>query len=281
MGVPDTSERRLNLAQAFNPPGTITGVLVGTYFIFSGVELAPGKVVQMKAAGTYAGYLHSEIMRVVPTYVGLGSGVLLLALVIGLIKFPSVAMGSSVPNGEGVGSFRELREYPHLWLAVAAQFFYVGAQVTTWSAFIPYMKQYTNVTEREAGWFLTGNLILLLIGRFASTWLMQWIRPVKMVAVYAIINSSLMTLALLHPGFVGAMAVMTSSFFMSIMFPTIFCPGCKRARAEHKIGQRPDCYVGGWRSCASPVPRSDCSLEREHRTGLFRRRRSVSIGLRI
>jgi len=236
MGVPDTSERRLNLAQAFNPPGTITGVLVGTYFIFSGVELAPGKVVQMKAAGTYAGYLHSEIMRVVPTYVGLGSGVLLLALVIGLIKFPSVAMGSSVPNGEGVGSFRELREYPHLWLAVAAQFFYVGAQVTTWSAFIPYMKQYTNVTEREAGWFLTGNLILLLIGRFASTWLMQWIRPVKMVAVYAIINSSLMTLALLHPGFVGAMAVMTSSFFMSIMFPTIFALGVKGLGRNTKLG---------------------------------------------
>ena len=61
MGSPETSERRLNLAQAFNPPGTITGVLVGTYFIFSGVELAPQKVAQMKAAGTYAGYLHSEI----------------------------------------------------------------------------------------------------------------------------------------------------------------------------------------------------------------------------
>src|ERR1700756_3953885 len=81
MGSPETSERRLNLAQAFNPPGTITGVLVGTYFIFSGVELAPEKVAQMKAAGTYAGYLHSEIMRVVPTYLALGSAVLLWALV--------------------------------------------------------------------------------------------------------------------------------------------------------------------------------------------------------
>ena len=186
MGSPETSERRLNLAQAFNPPGTITGVLVGTYFIFSGVELAPQKVAQMKAAGTYAGYLHGEIMRVVPTYVGLGSAVLLWALVIGLTRFPAIAGGASALKGESVGSFRELKAYPHLWLAVVAQFFYVGAQVTTWSAFIPYMKQYTAVTEREAGWFLTGNLVLLLIGRFASTWLMRWIRPVKMIAAYAI-----------------------------------------------------------------------------------------------
>ena len=111
MGAPETSERRLNLAQAFNPPGTITGVLVGTYFIFSGVELAPQKVAQMKAAGTYAGYLHGEIMRVVPTYVVLGSAVLLWALVIGLTRFPAIAGGASPLTGESVGSFRELKTY--------------------------------------------------------------------------------------------------------------------------------------------------------------------------
>jgi len=236
MGAGETSERRLNFAQAFNPPGTITGVLVGTYFIFSGVELAPDKVAQMKAAGTYAGYLHSEIMRVVPTYVALGFAVLLWALVIGLTRFPAIAGGASALKGESVGSFRELKAYPHLWLAVVAQFFYVGAQVTTWSAFIPYMKQYTAVTEREAGWFLTGNLILLLIGRFASTWLMRWIRPVKMIAVYAIVNSLLMIFAVVHPGFAGAISVMTTSFFMSMMFPTIFALGVKGLGRNTKLG---------------------------------------------
>jgi len=190
----------------------------------------------MKAAGTYAGYLHIEIMRVVPTYVALGSGVLFLALVIGITRFPPVASARSVRKGDDVGSFRELKMYPQLWLAVVAQFFYVGAQVTTWSAFIPYMKQYTTVTERQAGWFLTGNLMLLLIGRFASTWLMQWIRPVKMVAVYAIANSILMSFAFLRPGFAGAMAVMASSFFMSIMFPTIFALGVKGLGRNTKLG---------------------------------------------
>src|SRR5438270_4429137 len=78
-GPPPTSERRLNFAQAFNPPGTILGVWIGREFIFSGVELTPAQVAEMKANGTYASYLHTEIMRVVPTYIALGSVVLLFA----------------------------------------------------------------------------------------------------------------------------------------------------------------------------------------------------------
>lgn len=233
-GPAETSERRLNFAQAFNPPGTITGVLIGTYFIFSGVELPALKVAQMKAAGTYAGYLHTEIMRVVPTYVGLGCLVLFWALLVGITKFPAIA--SEAATDAEHGSFRELRRYPHLWFAVLAQFFYVGAQVTTWSGFIPYVKQYTTVTERGAGWFLTGNLILIAVGRFTSTYLMRWFRPAKMMAVYAIVNIVLIGLGVLHPGFAGAIAIMVTSFFMSIMFPTIFALGVKGLGPNTKLG---------------------------------------------
>ena len=78
-GAVETSEQRLNFAQSFNPPGTITGVIVGAYFILSGIENSPTKVLQMKTAGTYAAYLHMEIMRVVPTYVVISGLVLLSA----------------------------------------------------------------------------------------------------------------------------------------------------------------------------------------------------------
>ena len=232
-GPPQTSERRLNFAQAFNPPGTITGVLIGTYFIFSGVELPPATVQQMKSAGSYSAYLHSEIMRVVPTYVGLGCLVLLWALLIGITEFPTIASESTTNDR---GSFRELLHYPHLWFAIVAQFFYVGAQVTTWSGFIPYVKQYTVVTERQAGWFLTGNLILISLGRFASTALMRWFRPARMMAVYAAINVLLLLLGIVHPGLAGAVAIMTTSFFMSIMFPTIFALGVKGLGPNTKLG---------------------------------------------
>src|ERR1039458_9908749 len=80
-GPAETSERRLNFPQAFNPPGTIVGVIIGARFIFSGIEKKPAEVAAMKAAD-YASYLHMEIMRVVPTYLALGSAVLLFAFLL-------------------------------------------------------------------------------------------------------------------------------------------------------------------------------------------------------
>ena len=103
-GDPQTSEQRLNFSQAFNPPGTITGVLIGTYFIFSGVEPKAPQIAAMKLAGTYHAYLHSEIMRVVPTYLTFGVVVLLCALILSRTKFP-VMNSEHEGEGEDHGSF--------------------------------------------------------------------------------------------------------------------------------------------------------------------------------
>ena len=111
-GPAETSERRLNFAQSFNPPGTIIGVIVGARFIFSGIEKKPDEVAAMKAAGTYAPYLHTEIMRVVPTYLALGSVVLLFALVLSRMKFPSMHSEHEGEAGDH-GSFAALLHYPH------------------------------------------------------------------------------------------------------------------------------------------------------------------------
>lgn len=236
-GPSETSERRLNLSQAFNPPGTITGVLIGTYFIFSGVELSASRVAEMKSLGTYAGYLHTEIMRVVPTYVTLGCVVFLLALVIGLTRFP-IALREHDPseNSSLATQIIALLRVPQLRSAIIAQFCYCGAQVSTWSAFIPYTKQYTHATERTAALFLTGNLIALAVGRLANTGLMGWIRPSRMMGTYAVVNIILLGTGVLHPGPVGVGAILLTSFFMSIMFPTIFALGVKGLGARTKLG---------------------------------------------
>jgi len=234
-GPAETSEQRLNFAQAFNPPGTITGVLIGTWFIFSGVEKTPDQVAQMKAAGTYASYLHTEILRVVPTYIGLGLVVLSLAAAIGFTKFPKMHAEHEGESGDR-GSFAALFRYPHLMFAVAAQFFYVGAQVTTWSTFIPYIKAYTVVTEKEAGYFLTATLVAMGVGRFVSTGLMKLISPAKMMGVYALINIALLAVGIAQPGMTGVWAILATSFFMSIMFPTIFALGVKGLGPNTKLG---------------------------------------------
>lgn len=242
-GAPDTSEQRLNFAQAFNPPGTITGVLIGTWFIFSGVEKSPVQVAAMKAQGTYAAYLHDEILRVVPTYVGLGLAVLILAFVIWRTHFPaSLDTITTKENlllqatGEGPGSFRRLLRNPHLMFAVVAQFFYVGAQVSTWSTLIPYMRAYTTASERTAGYFLTATLAMLAIGRIVSTPLIRYISASVMMGSYALINIVLLAVGITRPGMIGAYAILTTSFFMSMMYPTIFALGVKGLGSDTKLG---------------------------------------------
>ncbi len=231
-----TSERRLNFAQSFNPPGTVLGVIVGARFIFSGVELKDAEVSAMKAAGTYAGYLQQELMRVVPTYLVLGSVVLLFALILSRMKFPSMRSADEDPNTvEDQGSFAELLHYPHLWFAVVANFCCVGSQVATWSSLIPYMKQYTNVSERTAAGYLTATLIVMMVGRFATTPLMKYVAPSRILGVYGVANVMLLGLAVTRPGMLGAYAIVASSFFLSIMFPTIFALGLKGLGANTKL----------------------------------------------
>jgi MFS transporter, FHS family, L-fucose permease len=234
-GPAETSEQRLNFAQAFNPPGTILGVLVGAQFIFSGVELKPVQVSAMKAAGTYAGYLHTELMRVVPTYLALGSTVLLFALVLSRMNFPKIASEHEGETG-GQGSFRALLHYPQLWFAVVANVFNVGAQIAMWSNLILYMKQYTPVTERTAARYLTATLVALLVGRFVTTPLMKYVSASKLLGIYGAANVVLMGIAVTQPGMLGAYAIVAGSFFLSIMFPTIFALGLKGLGENTKLG---------------------------------------------
>jgi FHS family L-fucose permease-like MFS transporter len=233
-GPADTSERRLNFAQSFNPPGTIIGVIIGARFIFSGIELKQPQIAAMRQAGTYAKYLHSELVRVVPTYVVLGLVVLSFAVVLSRMEFPSIVGEHEHETGDH-GSFRALLNYPHLWLAVAANFCNVGAQVATWSSLIPYMKQFTGVSERVAAAYLTGTLVAMALGRFFSTHLMKYIAASRLLGIYAATNIVLLAFAITRPGMHGAYAIVASSFFLSIMFPTIFALGLKGLGSNTKL----------------------------------------------
>ncbi len=235
-GDPATTERRLNFAQSLNPPGTITGLLIGTWFIFSGVEKTPAEVATMRAAGTYAGYLHTEILRVVPTYVGLGVAVLLLALLISRVRFPTHLDATAGDVGAEQGSFSALLRYPHFLLAVVTQFAYVGTQVATWSNLIPYFKAYTSVSEKTAGYLLTISLVSLAVGRIMTTPLMRYVPASRIIGVYAIVNMGLLLVGITQPGLTGGYALMATSFFMSVMFPTIFALGVKGLGPHTKLG---------------------------------------------
>jgi FHS family L-fucose permease-like MFS transporter len=234
-GPAATSEQRLNFAQAFNPPGTILGVWVGRTFILSGVELTPAQVAAQKEAGTYAAYLHGEIMRVVPTYIALGSAVLLFALLLSRMRFPTIASEHEGDSG-GHGSFRALLHYPQLWFAVAANVLNVGGQICMWSNIIFYMKQYTQVNEKTAANYIIYSLVAMLLGRFITTPLMKHVAPSRLLGLYGAMNVLLMAVAVTQPGMIGAWGIVSASFFLGIMFPTIFALGLKGLGENTKLG---------------------------------------------
>ena len=235
LGDPDKSEQRLNLSQSFNPLGSMTGVLVGTVFIFSGTELSSARIEKMKALGTYKQYLNDEIMRVGPPYLIIGTIILICAFLIWRAKFPE---GDKKKKGstQSSGKFSELIRYPHFLKGILAQFFYVGAQVGTWSFLIQYTKDYMHKSEKEAGLYLTISLLSFAVGRFASTAMMKKFEPKKLMGIYGSINIVMVALAVITPGFIGGWALILSSFFMSLMFPTIFALGVKGLGPNTKIG---------------------------------------------
>lgn len=236
LGSPESAVRRLNFSQAFNPLGAITGVLIGTLFIFSGVELKPAQIAQLKLAGTYNAYLQQETMRVIVPYLVLGVVVLLWAFLIYRTPFPAIAGAQSTNSDEPRGSYRELLRYPHFLLAVLAQFCYVGAQVGTWSYFIQYVQDYTHMPEKIAGYFLTGTLAGFGVGRFGSSHWMKVVSASRLMGLFAAANVLLVTVGILFPGWIGLWAIFLTSFFMSLMFPTIFALGIRGLGVNTKSG---------------------------------------------
>ena len=226
LGPAGSSERRLNLSQAFNPLGSIAAGLIGTVFIFSGIKLTEAQVAAMQIAGTYQDYLHSETLRVVVPYMVLGTIAFIWAFLVLMTKFP-VLGGEEQAAGSSSATGHASLLQPHFVFAVVAQFLYVGAQVGTWSYFIPYVESATGVGDKAAGYMLTGTLAAFAVGRFSSAWIMRHFHAQKMLVFYSIINVALGLVAVARPGWFGAMCLLTTSLFMSIMFPTIFALGLK------------------------------------------------------
>jgi FHS family L-fucose permease-like MFS transporter len=235
MGDPRSAARRLNFAQAFNPLGSISAVLVGSRFIFSGIELSPAQVVTMKVAGSYQAYLRSETLRVVAPYLVLGCIVLFWAILIARTPFPHAGLDFS-HDALAHDHSKPLRKRKHFVFAVVAQFLYVGAQVSTWSYMIPYVISSTGVGEREAGYWLTGALVAFTAGRFFSAWLLNFVSAANLLGTYAVLNAAICCVAVFRPGWLGVGSLVMVSFLMSTMFPSIFALGTKGLGARTKTG---------------------------------------------
>jgi MFS transporter, FHS family, L-fucose permease len=225
MGAPETASPRLNFAQAFNGVATVLGPLVGGYVIFSGVEYTPAQQAAMGPAAVDAWRAH-EAAAVGPPYLVLGILMVIIASAIALTKYPPLR-ADVTPEGSG-SPFAVLKR-PRVLYAVIAQFFYCGAQVGIWSMLVDFSKEAANVPERAgAQIYLEATMIAFCIGRFFGAWLQRFLDPARMLVLYAGCNIVLCCLAATLGGFPSIYAMVATSFFMSIMFPTIFALGLEK-----------------------------------------------------
>ncbi|MDR1610670.1 MAG: L-fucose:H+ symporter permease [Candidatus Symbiothrix sp.] len=237
LGSPQTATLRLNLAQAFNPVGCITGVLVGQHFIFSGVEHSPEVLAQMSPEAIEL-YYKMEIRAVETPYLCIGIVVLIFTFLFAMARFPRITEEKEDNDGKSslINGLKKLAKAKQLKKAIVAQFFYLGAQVGIWSFLIRYIKQnIEGATDISAANYLTWSLMALALGRFAGTYLLKYIKPDKLLTVYAIIIIALVLVAVLSPTMAGVWALVASSFFMSIMYPTIFSFGVSGLGKETKL----------------------------------------------
>jgi FHS family L-fucose permease-like MFS transporter len=222
MGPAENADQRLNFAQMFNPLGTIVGVYLGKTLILSETYLSPEQIRAMEPAAQ-ASWRAGELAAVKLPYLGIACVVLVWAVLVAIAKFPPLAKRVDEDIGASAGGFKGLGAFPHYWLGVLAQFAYVGAQVGVWSFVIRYTQfNAPGTAEGLAANNLIITLMLFFAGRFAGTLLMSKIRPAVLLAVFAAADVALCLLAALSGGDTGLYALMATSFFMSIQFPTIF-----------------------------------------------------------
>jgi len=232
LGEPESATFRLNLAQSFNPIGCITGILIGQNFILSGIEYSKEQLAKMTPEAV-KGYYTSEVHAVQTPYLLIGIVIVIAAFVIIATKFPVVKDEESQGTSTTKQTLKFIFGKRHFKQAVMAQFFYIGAQVCIWSFLIRYIQgTIPGTPEKTAANFLTISLVVFTAGRFIGTALLKKIKGHNLLWIYAVINLVLVTVALVFPGTIGLWALVGTSFFMSIMYPTIFSLGI-RGLGEH------------------------------------------------
>lgn len=236
MGDPATAERRLNFAQSFNPIGCITGIVIGREFILSGHEPSAADLAAM-APSVLEQFYQTESQSVQGPYLAIGAVVFLWTLLVLLVKFPKIATQSSAGEAVSWADYKNLLCSGRFMFGVAAQFFYVGAQVSLWSYTIRYGQQAMPGTgEKILANYLLASLIIFMVGRFVATALMGRVKPSLLMFLYALVNMALCAVSILSPNFVGMLALVATSFFMSLMFPTIFALTIKDLGEQAKAG---------------------------------------------
>jgi FHS family L-fucose permease-like MFS transporter len=219
LGPKETAERRINFSQSFNGLAWIIGPIIGGLFIL----------------GNDGGETGNRLFSIIMPYAVIGTVVLIIALIYMRTPLPEIKEEQTFIDNDSSCSIiilhKPLIKQKHFVFAVIAQFCYVAAQTGIFSFFVNYMTD-TNLQphfdNKTAALMLgIGGFGLFMIGRVTGSWLMQYVKPARILAIYTTFCLLLLPIVSKGMGCISIISLFLIFFFMSIMFPTIFALGIK------------------------------------------------------
>lgn len=227
MGTEETATRRLNLAQSFNPMGSLLGMYVAMTFIQNRLNPMDTLERSQLSQAEFEVVRDSDLAVLIAPYLAIGFVILVMLLLIRLVKMPRSADESHhinfLPTLKRIFLIRHYRE------GVIAQFFYVGAQIMCWTFIIQYGTRLFvgQGMDEKAAEVLSQeyNIIAMIIfccSRFICTFLLRYLNPGSLLAILAIAGGCFTMGVIMCQDIWGLYCLVAVSACMSLMFPTIY-----------------------------------------------------------
>ncbi|MFQ3669852.1 MAG: L-fucose:H+ symporter permease [Verrucomicrobiia bacterium] len=236
MGDPRTATRRLNLAQAFNPVGSLAGMLVAREWILARLNSTgeeERRAMQASDPEAFAAIRDADLAVIVGPYATLGVAVVLVLGVFALARLPVRVRDHTLEIG---ATFRRLLANRNYVEGVVAQAFYVGAQIMCWTFIIQYGVAEVGLSKEEAQTYNMAAMGLFVASRFICTYLLGFFRPGLLLLVLGLAGAGCLGVTILVGGQAGLYGLVGASGCMSLMFPTIYGLALHGVGEDAKLG---------------------------------------------
>jgi len=227
MGEPETATRRLNLAQCFNPCGSIIGMFVAMNFIQAKLNPLSSDERALLSDADFEAVKNADLDVLISPYLAIGAVIVVMFLIILFTKMPKNADQSH--DIHIMTTLKRLVTLTRYREGVIAQFFYVGAQIMCWTFIIQYGTRVfmAEGMEEQAAEVLSQRfniyaMLFFICSRFIATWLMRWISPARLLTIFGILAMVFTTGVILSHDRTGVYCLVCVSGCMSLMFPTIY-----------------------------------------------------------
>ena len=238
MGPEETSTRRLNFAQSFNPIGSITGMLVAKNFILAKLDATTEdgrRVIQETAPEQFAQIQQHDLDVIIGPYTILGIVVLIALIVFALTRLPRSKGEDDTKLHLGITLKRLFKNSKYLE-GVIAQAFYVGAQIMCWTFIIQYAGNELGMAKTTAQMYNMIAMAIFVTSRFICTFMLKFFSPGGLLMSLAIGGFALVGGTILIKGMTGLYCLVGVSACMSLMFPTIYGIALKGLGDDAKLG---------------------------------------------